>query len=178
MNDFSWDIKIPIFKDRLILKQLGFGIGIPFGILIIIMMIFKAYYGILFVAITLILTAFLVMIIFKGTYDVHYLINQKGILCQNQPIQAKRIKILSSITTVFGIFSRNYSAAGAGMLAGNRINVFISWKNIGKIKYLEKQNCIMIKGGFAENIALFCTDENYQEIKLLLAEKIKIKSDK
>lgn len=173
MNDLSWDIKVPIFKDRMILKQLGLAIGIPFGILIIFMLIIKAYYGVLLVLLILFLTCILVLLIFKGTYDVHYLINQKGILCENQPMQANRIKKLSIITVFAGLFARNFSAAGAGMLAGSRTSTFMPWKHIRKVKYLDKQHCMIIKGGFAENITLFCTDENYNEIKLIIIENDK-----
>jgi len=172
MNEVTWEIKVPIFSNRIILKQLFIAIGIPFGILIFIMLIIKAYYGLLIIALTLLLTAFFVLFVYKGTYDIHFVINQKGILCKNQAQQAKRVKILSAITVFFAFFARNPTAAGAGLLSGTRTEVFIPWKRIRKIKYLKKQKCIMIYGGFAENLAVFCKDENYNEVKLIIIENM------
>lgn len=174
MNETEWEIKVPIFKNRLILKQLCIAIGIPFGAIIIIMLISRAYYGVLIVALTLLLTAILVLLIFKGTYDVHFVINQKGILCKSQKQQAKRVRKLVAITIILSFFASNPTAAGAGMLSGNRTEVFIPWKTIRKIKLLDKQNCIMIYGGFAENIAVFCTNENYEEVKLKITDNSRV----
>ena len=33
----QWDISVPIFRNKLILKQLGLALGLPFGILILIL---------------------------------------------------------------------------------------------------------------------------------------------
>lgn len=170
LNEVTWKIKVPIFKSRIILKQLGIAIGIPFGILIIILLVLKAYYGVLLIALTLFLTAIFVLLVFKGTYDVHFLINKKGIQYKNQPQHAKRVKKVSAITTILGLFACNPTAAGAGLLSGTRTDIFIPWKRIKKVKYLQKQNCIMLYCGFAENIAVFCTAENFNEVKLSIKE--------
>ena len=173
MKEITWENKVPILKNRLILKQLSFAIGIPFGILVIIMFFLKAYYGILLIAVTMILTVVLVLLVFKGSYDVHYTINKKGSLCKNQPQQARNVKRLSAITVIFGIFARNPTVAGAGMLSISRTEVFIPWKRISKVKYLEKKKCILIYGGFAENIALFYNKENFNNIRMIITERMK-----
>jgi len=136
------------------------------------MFLLKAYYGVLLIALTLILTVLLTLIVFKGTYDIHYLINQKGILCENQPSQAKRVKKLSAIALILSFFSSNATAAGAGMLSGGRTKVFIPWERIKKTKHHKKQKSIMIYGGFAENFAVFCTEENYNQVNLFITEKM------
>ena len=173
MNEVTWEVKVLIFKNRLILKQLGIAIGIPFSALIIIMLFIEAYYGVLIVALTLLLTAILVLLIFKGTYDVHFEINPKGIQCNSLPQQAKRVKRLSALTVILGFFAKNPTAAGAGMLSGTKTAVFIPWSRIRKAKYLDKQRCIMIYAGFAENIAVFCTNENFNEVKSIILENLK-----
>lgn len=170
----EWDCKVPIVKNKLIWKQLGIAIGVPFGILLVFLMIIEAYYGILIVILTFILTAILVMIVFRGTYDVHYEITQKGIIYKNQQEQVNRIKKLSLITFAFGLLSKNATAAGAGLLSGASTEVNISFKEIRKIKYNDKQKYIFIHGGFAKNMAVFCTLENYDNIKKCLSDLIKL----
>ena len=70
-------------------------------------------------------------------------------------------------------FARNPTAAGAGMLSGTRTEVFIPWKRIRKTKYFKKQKYIMLYGGFAENVAVFCTEENYNKVKLIITENMR-----
>lgn len=170
-KDMMWDMEVPIFKNKIILKQLSIAIGIPFGILIIFMFIVKAYYGVLLVGVTLILTVLFVMIFFNGTYDVTFVINQKGILCKTQQKQRKKVKTLSIITVLAGFISNNPTVAGAGMLANSSANVFIPWKGVRKVKYLENQKYIMISAGFGENIAVFCTEDNYNQVKYLFIQR-------
>lgn len=124
------------------------------------MCILKAYYGVLLILLTLFLTVILVLLVFRGSYDVRFVIDQKGILCANQTHQRKRVKRLSLITVLLGLIARNPTAAGAGMLSGTSTEVFIPWKRIRKVKHLEKQKSMMLYGGFSENIAVFCTREN------------------
>jgi len=72
---------------------------------------------------------------------------------------------LSVITFFVGLIVKNPTAAGAGLLSGQRVTVLIPWKHIRKIKCIDKQKTILIHGGFSENIMLFCNSENYAEIK-------------
>ena len=58
-------------------------------------------------------------------------------------------------------FSGKLSAAGSGMAAQARQEVFIKWSNITKPKSLT----ILLRGGWIETIALFCTSENYSQIQ-------------
>jgi hypothetical protein len=173
LNEFSWEIKVPILKNRLIMKQMGIAIGIPFGTLIIFLLTAKAYYGVLLVFLALLLTVGLVALIFRGTYDVRFVVNQKGILCENQPQQALRVKKLSVLTLLLGLFSKNPTVAGAGILSGTRTKVLIPWKRIRKVNFLDKQSCIQVYGGFAENIAIFCTKESYIKIKQLITQNLR-----
>jgi len=164
-DEIIWEIRVPIFKNGLILRQLSIAIGIPFGILMIILLLAKAYYGLILVGATLILAVLLVSLIYRGSYDVRYVLNRKGILCQNQERQKKRVKRLSAVTFLLGLFSRNFPAAGAGLLSGSRMDTRISWKRIKKIKFKESHKTITVYAGIGENIALFCTDDNYDIVK-------------
>ena len=57
------------------------------------------------------------------------------------------------------------AAAGAGMLAQSRQEVFLRWNHITKVKYKPKSRTILLRGGWTEQIALFCADENYPQIE-------------
>lgn len=166
----EWDIRVPIFKNSIIMKQIGLGIGIPFGILLTVLFIMSfssrdSLYGLYLVLILLGLTVILVLILFNGTYDVSYKIDKEGITCRNQQKQTKRIKTMSKITFFAGLFTGNVTAAGAGLLAGSKTNSFIRWRNVRKFKHKPKNRAIMISDGYLDNIAIFCTEENYEAVR-------------
>jgi hypothetical protein len=170
----EWEISVPLFRNRLILGQLGIAIGIPFGIVLLILLFTRAYAGILLLGILLVLAAILIMLIFHGKYDVHYVINARGILCENQPKQARKVRRVSGLTFLMGLFSGNLTTAGAGLLAGSRTRIMLPWKKIKKVSYNDKHMYITVRGGFGESIALFGTGENYAAIKELLHKKLNL----
>ena len=165
LNGLIWEIKVPIFKNNLILKQLGIAIGIPFGVLVIFLIAIRAYNGIFLIGIAFALAFLLIAFIFRGTYDVRYELTDGGISCFTQKSQEKKVKILSILTALFGLFKSNPTVTGAGLLSYNSTKVKIPFIHIRKIKYFESKRLIMIYGGFTENMALFCTDENYSTVQ-------------
>ena len=45
MNELRWEMKVPLWRNRLIRNQLGLAIGIPFGLLTMILLLAKAYFS-------------------------------------------------------------------------------------------------------------------------------------
>jgi hypothetical protein len=169
--DIQWELKVPIFRNRIITGQLGLAIGIPFGALVIIFILVQAYEGLILIAVLFLLTTLLLILVFGGTYDVRFRVDEKGILCENQPRQAKKVKAMSKITVLLGLFARNPTVMGTGMIGGSRIQVMLAWKNIKKIKYYNRDMSILLSGGFGDKIAVFCTDENFDKLKTLISER-------
>lgn len=165
LDEIVWEIKVPIFKNNLILKQLGIAIGIPFGALVIFLIAIRAYNGVLLIGITFCFALLLIAIVFRGTYDVRYELTDVDICCLTQKSQEEKVKILSILTVLFGLFKSNPTVTGAGLLSYKSTKVKIPFKRIRKIKYYKPKRLIMVYGGFTENIALFCTDENYSTVQ-------------
>jgi len=157
----EWEISVPIFRNPIIMKQLGIAIGIPFGLLLIFLVIAKAFYGALLVSALILLTILFVLIFWGGKYQVGFVLDQNGIRCFTQKDQAKKNLIINTITIALGFLSGKPTVAGSGILAQSRQDLMISWKNIRKVKYLKSKNIVMVKGGFTENIAVFCTSSNF-----------------
>jgi len=72
-----------------------------------------------------------------------------------------------------GLLSGKPAAAGAGMLAQSRQEVFIRWGRVMKVKYRPKSDTILLRGGWTEQIALFCTAENFSEAERFIELKTK-----
>lgn len=179
-SSVQWEIEVPIFHDPVILRQLGIAIGIPFGMLIIILIIATggdtgSLYALGLIGALFLLTFIFIKLVYRGKYAAGFIIDQKGILNYTQEKQAKKNRIINSLTVVLGLMTGKVTAAGAGFLAQSRQSVFVRWNRVRKVKCYPKSRTILIKGGFAETIAVFCTKENYDEIDAMIKSKIQIK---
>jgi len=181
---FFWEINVPIFRNIVILKDLGISLGIPFGLLILMLLVISGgdistggiLYPLISIGILFIVGFLFIMIIYGGKYAAGYVIDKNGILNYTQRKHAKRNAIINTLLIIIGIFSKKPSVAGAGLLAQTRQSVFLKWKNIKKVKVYPKSKSIVVKGGFTEKIALFCNDDNFQIVRDIILSKINIKS--
>jgi hypothetical protein len=47
------------------------------------------------------------------------------------------------------------------------------WKQIRKVKYLDRQRTIMLRAGFGETAAVFCTEENYMAVRQDIERRVR-----
>ena len=165
MDELRWEMRVPIFKNSLILKQMGVAIGIPFGTLILFLFIIKAWYALVLIGLTILLTLLIILLLFHGTYDVRYVINRQGVSCHTQNKQKKLVRRLAFITFFLGLLKTNPTSAGVALLSASGTDIHIAWNRIGKVKYMEQTKTIRLYGGYGESITLFCTKENYIDVK-------------
>ncbi|HWR55767.1 MAG TPA: hypothetical protein VN462_04640 [Negativicutes bacterium] len=62
---------------------------------------------------------------------------------------------------------------GAGMLAQSKQEVFLRWSRVRKVTYKPRGRTILLRGGWTESIALFCTQENYPVVEQIVMMKTK-----
>lgn len=170
MEKMQWQIFVPIFTNTVILKQLGISIGIPFGLVALVIGLASGksvytLYGLGLIAALLFFTWLFIMAVYRGKYEAEFVLDEKGVLCRTQASQAKKNRLINRFTVILGLLSGRPAAAGAGMLAQSRQEVFLRWNRITKVKYKPKSNTILLRGGWTENIALFCTIENYSQVE-------------
>ena len=170
MEKIQWQISVPIFRNTVILKQLGLAIGIPFGLVALVIGLSSGksvytLYGLALIAALLFFTWLLIMAVYRGKYEAEFELGDKGVLCRTQAKQAKKNRIVNGLTVFLGLFSGKPSAVGAGMMAQSRQEVFLKWNRVTKVKYKPKSLTILLRGGWTEQIALFCTQKNYSRIE-------------
>lgn len=179
MDKVRWEIYVPIFKNRFILRGLGLAIGIPFGILIAFIIITAhgdifgtdAKYALGMILALLILTFLLVMIVYGGKYAPGYIVDETGIVNYTQEKQTRRNRVINGLLIALGALSGNPTAVGTGMIARSRQVMQLKWKHIRSVTYDPKRYTIIIRGGYTEKIAVFCTRENYAQIAAIVREK-------
>ncbi len=180
MKKIQWETSVPIFRNSIILQGLGLSLGIPFGIIFIIMLILTkgdilhsdAKYALMLIGIFLGLSFLLIYILYGGKYLPVYIIDENGITNFSQQKEAKKNKSINNLLIVLGVMRGNLTAVGTGLMNQSRQIMNIHWDSIRKIKYHPKQNTIIIKGGFAEKIAVFCTQENYSQVVEIIKNNI------
>jgi len=178
LDELNWSIRIPLLKNRVIRNQLSLALGIPFGILCIVLLVVQAYNGLVMVGLALVLGFLLVLLIFRGTYDVEFTLDDKGITCETQSRQKKRVRRMATATTVMGVFAGNPTTVAAGLMAGARTKYRLLWKRIRKVKYLDRQRTIMLRAGVRESIAVFCVEENYKQVSAVIRQKLGTTNEK
>lgn len=177
-KEMYWEFSIPIFKNTVILKQLGFAIGIPFGLIILVITMISGgsrdtLYALGFIAALFILTWLLIMVVYHGKYDVEFILDQNGVLCRTQVRQAKKNRVINTVAVISGLLSGRPAVAGAGVLAQSRQEVFLRWNSITKVKYKPHSRTILLRGGWTEQIALFSTKENYEKMENFVLQKMR-----
>ena len=167
---FEWEIHVPIFRNPLIMRQLGLAVGIPFGILLVVLMIVKAYNGVILVAMLFLLTYLFILAVYGGKYQVGFHLSSAGIKSHTLQRQAKRNRVINWLTVILGLFTGKFSAAGAGVLAMGGQKQSIRWSSVQKVRFFDSSRTILIRAGWGNQLALFCTPDNYTIVrKYLLA---------
>lgn len=174
----QWEINVPIWN-RLILNDIGIALGIPLGIVVIIVVVFtggkisgNAVYALGFIGAFLLIASVCVLFFFRGGYQAGFILESKGLQYFTRKRQAKRNLIINGLLVIIALFSGKPAVAGAGILAQSRQSMSIRWNKIKKVKTYPKSKSIIVRGGFAEKIALFCTDENYAAVEKFIKSKI------
>lgn len=175
-NTISWQNSVPIFKNSVILKQLSFAIGIPFGLVALIIgltsgkSIYTVYaFGLL--GALLFFTWIFILLVYRGRYEAEFVLDENGVLCRTQAKQQKINRTVNALTVVLGLLSGKPGVAGAGMLAQSKQEAYLQWKSITKVKCDSRRQVIFLWSGRMEQIALFCTPDNYAEVEQFVLEK-------
>lgn len=175
----EWDIKVPIFKNKLILRQLGLAFGIPFGTILLVFSGFavfmqdqNAWYAFALVLVLLSLTFVFVMVFFKGSYDVHFEITDEGIDSYTNEEQANKARMINRLAFLGGLLKGMSGVAGAAMLADRRQKVSIYWDLVSTVKYYPQHYTILIKENAINSMGIFCTPENYEAVEKMIKERV------
>lgn len=170
----EWVISVPIFRNPVILRQLALVVGLPFGILMTVILLAAEgtdrLYALGLVALLFLLTFIFIMGVYGGKYDASFTIDAKGIRCVTQPGQAKKNAFINGLTVVLGLVTGKPAVAGAGMAAAAKQSVRVPWHHIRKVKFLPNHRTILVRGNPMETIAVFCTAENYTAVQRLIKD--------
>ncbi len=158
----EWCISVPIFKNPVILKQLGIVIGIPFGFLVLVIGLTSGksvytLYGLALIAALFFFAWLLIMVIYRGKYEVEFVLDGQGRDLPNAGKTGKENRIVNGLTVMLGLLTGSFAVSGAGMLAQPAQETSLRWNRVTKVKQKPKSRIILLRSGWLEQIALFCT---------------------
>jgi len=82
-----------------------------------------------------------------------------------QEEQARKGRRLSRAAVLLGLFARNYSAVGAGLLAQSRQSQRLTWGQVRKVSYRPKSGVIILRAAPGNSMVLFCPPDSYARIE-------------
>ncbi len=175
--NFEWNISTSVSNNIFTLKHslmswLAIGIPLVGGIIF-----FSFWLNIFEVIIFALIIASLPIFLFVYTtsYNYRFVLNEKGVLskCQdpNAGVQNKLFFIVDAVSLISG-------SSATGAYVNENTENFIAWELVRKVNYFDEQETILISCSFAENIALFCSPENYSEIKAAMEKRFPQNNEK
>lgn len=172
-GEIQWRISVPLYKNTMIWRQLGLAAGIPFGLVTLVVALSSGksvyvLYGLGFIAALLLFIWIFIMAVYQGTYETEFVLDDKGVLCRTPAKQAKKSLAVNTLTAALEFLWRlsgRPAVTGAGLLAQPRQSGFLRWNRVTKVKYKSKSRTILLRGGRRENVALFCTADNYARVE-------------
>ncbi len=173
---YSWSIRLSLFKNPVILRQLGLAIGLPFGVIILILALTASeppyfYYAMGLIGLLFLLTVLVLLVVFRGTYHVDYSVSDQGITGRMQEGQAKKASRINRAAVLLGLFAGNCTAVGAGMLAEARQGQSLTWGRVRKVTYKPRSRRITLHAALGGSLVLFCLPGNYGAIEQFIRMK-------
>lgn len=107
----------------------------------------------------MLLVSFLTLgVIFGNRWPLEFTLEPDGVVMNNVSEKAHAIHRLSWI---LAIITGRPLMAGPGLIAQSREVVAIPWDEVRRVKRHPALGVIAIKGGFLDNVRLYCTSANY-----------------
>jgi len=171
-NDLRWRVEVPLLTNRFILQDVFLGAlattviggtliggifawdggwkGLQSGF------IFSGIFGIFILFVSVLTLGG----IFGNRWPLEFLVGEHGVIMNNVSEKAHAIHRLSWILAL--VTGRPFMA-GPGLIAQSREVVGIAWEEVRTVRKYPALGVIYIKGGFLDNVRLYCTPSNYAD---------------
>lgn len=183
----SWEIDIPLLNNKILIKQILMVFVITYIIISLLMSFIFLFNGefktiptllliFLLVCVGLFVLSLIVMLlIFGNRMRLRFTVDKKGVLYEMIDTRGKK---LTTLAIILGLFSKRPTSTGAGLIAKSQERVFIDFKNVVKIDERDKEKTILLKNEWRTLLAIYCKEENYDNVKEFLKSIMETKSSR
>lgn len=175
----TWEIKIPLITNPLIMLDTVKVFGIAFLIIaLLFFIIFGAQgemetllpmlgmFGIIFGGL-IFLSMLIMVIVFGNKFHCRFTISPEGILFENVD---KRSRFLNRAAVGTGFLAGSASTMGAGFTAQASEMIGIEWQNIARADFNPKRKTISIANTWRKVMVVYCNNDNWDEVSATVKE--------
>ena len=173
-QELEWDFDIPFFNRFWALDLLK-AVGIAV-LVIAIILLWAVYsgpsiggydqswmYALGLVGLVVFLVIIVLLIVYRGRYEVHFRIDKKGVSWTTRKRTRKKNAVINGLLFFLGLLSGKPGPVGSALLGEAQQNWSIQWKDVREVKVYPKQHVVMLKGSW-KKMPVYCTSENYETI--------------
>jgi hypothetical protein len=120
-------------------------------------------YGMIGMAILLIIAYVFVGFLYGGKYYVLFKMDDKGVNHIQLDKQYKKAQALGFLTALIGLSSGNLTTAGSGLMAATKQSLYTSFKKVKSIKVAKARNTIYVNETLSRN-QVYVANEDFDFI--------------
>jgi hypothetical protein len=185
----EWDYDIPILNNRFIMGGVGLALGIPFGLLALLIggIFLKDYldggllpdftgliYASVLLAVLILLSAVFILVVYQNKYRAHFKIDDQCVQFLTRASEKAKNTVINTISMAGNLAAGNLGAASAAFAAQHKQNGSIEWKEVDRLQVYEKQRVIRLRGGFGNRIDVYCHPEDFELVKRYINERVEL----
>jgi hypothetical protein len=186
----EWDFKVPLYNRFIVLDF--FKVLIIPVCLILIIIIWNEYslrkkgfitntsdykYAIIFFGIFVLLSIFLLWLIYRNRFESHFKLSQKEASVSYGGTTKRKNAFVNTLLIIFGITSHRPGAAGTGLISASRQTVSVNWNNVFKVVLFPRNNVIVLRNSWRQVMVLYCTNDNYKEVAKFATSKVEARGE-
>lgn len=172
-GDFRWRVEVSLLTNRFVVRDTLLGVSATVIVTALLMGGAFAWAGgwrearqaLLFAGIMgafiLVVSVFTLGVIFGNRWPLEFVIGEDGVIMNNVSEKAHAIHRLS---WMLAIVTGRPLMAGPGLIAQSREVIGIPWNEVRRVRRYPSLGVIAIKGGFMDNVRLYCTPANYTDV--------------
>lgn len=167
---FEWDAVVSPF-DRTAMIQILLAIGIPFGVLLVLLALFggtQAKYAAGLILAVLIVAAITAYAVLRKKY-VRFAVFDDRIERIDLPRSVRTAEKLKEYTVVAGVFSSSLTTVATGILMQTQDHTSIKWRSVTSAEMYSNRIRIICKGN---EMTIPCTDELCARLAETIGENV------
>jgi hypothetical protein len=173
-NNYQWDAMILLYKDKTVLQQLLIAIGLPFGVVVLFLLWVAsqsndiyAWYGLILIGILMLLTVLLIGFVYQNRMHVCYHLNQNRIKMELSEKQKKINSWVNWTTTISGLFAKNPTVMGIGLLASANQRQMMRLVHVKAVMAYPDQFKLVLVDSYRQFLVQ-CESHNYHDVTCFL----------
>ena len=94
---------------------------------------------------------FIYALMMGGKYKVHFEMDEKGVLHEQEEVQAKKAKNIGLLTAIVGLAAKRPTTVGVGLNSTARTSMYSEFDKVKKIKAYKRRELIKVNGLLEKN---------------------------